>query len=118
MFKKFLALLLTLAAASAFAAVDVNKASQAELESVKGVGPAVSGRILEERKKSDFKDWNDLVARVKGVGEHNAAKFSDGGLTVNGVGYKAADEKPAKKSKNTKAENAKAPATKASDAKK
>ena len=56
MFKKFLVVLAALFAAAAFAAVDVNKATQAELEAVKGIGPVISGKILEERKKGSFKD--------------------------------------------------------------
>ena len=90
MFKKFLVALAALIAATAFAAVDANKASQAELESVKGIGPVISTLIINERKKGDFKDWNDMVVRVKGVGEKNAAKFSEGGLTVNGAAYAGA----------------------------
>lgn len=77
--------LLSLFAASAFAAVDLNKADQAQLESIKGIGPAMSSAILAERKKGDFKDWNDFMQRVKGVGPGNSAKFSQGGLTVNGT---------------------------------
>jgi len=68
MLKKILAGLLAFIAAAAFAAVDVNKASQAELEAIKGIGPAISGKILEARKASPFKDWQDLIDRVKGVG--------------------------------------------------
>ena len=75
---------------SAFAAVDLNQASQAELESIKGIGPAMSGRMLDERKNGTFKNWSDLVDRVKGVGAGNAAKFSKDGLTVNGGTYEAA----------------------------
>ena len=52
MFKKLLAFLAAMTVAVAFAAVDVNKATPAELDSVKGIGPAISGRILEERKKA------------------------------------------------------------------
>jgi competence protein ComEA len=70
--------------------VDANKATQAELETVKGIGPGLSGKILAERKKGDFKDWDDLVARVGGVGSGNAAKFSGAGLTVNGAAYAGA----------------------------
>lgn len=95
MLKKLLVLMLALFAAAAFAAVDVNKATQAELESVKGIGPAISGKILEERKKGAFKDWPDLVDRVKGVGEGNAARFSTEGLTVNGGAFAGAPAKPA-----------------------
>lgn len=69
----------------AFAAVDVNKADQAALDSIKGIGPALSSAILEERKKGNFKDWNDLQTRVKGIGDKSSEKFSDAGLTVNGA---------------------------------
>ena len=90
MFKKLLAVLAALFAAAAFAAVDVNKATQAELEAIKGIGPAIAGKILDERKKGSFKDWPDLIDRVKGVGEGNAAKFSADGLTVGGSTFKGA----------------------------
>ena len=96
MIKKLLFALLTVFAAAAFAGVDANKADQATLETVKGIGPAISGKIIEERKKSPFKDWADMVDRVKGIGEGNAAKFSTEGLTVNGAAFKGAPaSKPA-----------------------
>jgi competence protein ComEA len=69
----------------AFADVDVNKADQAALDGVKGIGPAKSKAILAERAKGgNFKDWADFEGRVKGIGEKNAIKLSDAGLTVNG----------------------------------
>lgn len=103
MFKKILAALAMLYAALSWAAVDVNTASAADLDSVKGIGPAMSARILDERKKAPFKDWADLKARVKGVGDKSAAKLSEAGLTVGGASYpgakparaKAAAQKPA-----------------------
>jgi len=97
MFKKLLAFFAAMTVAVAFAAVDVNKATPAELDGIKGIGPAVSGRIIDERKKGNFKSWEDFIARVKGIGEGNAAKFSAGGLTVGGAGYKGAAAAPAKK---------------------
>lgn len=87
MIKSLLGLLLALSVSLAWAAVDINKANQADLESVKGIGPAMSAKILEERKKAPFKDWPDLIERVGGVGPGNAAKFSANGLTVNGSGF-------------------------------
>ncbi len=90
MLKKFLAIIAMLYAVAAFAAVEVNKANAADLDSIKGIGPAVSTKILDERKKGKFKDWNDFIERVKGIGEGNAAKFSNEGLTVNGAGFKGA----------------------------
>jgi len=68
----------------AFAQVDVNKADAAALDSVKGIGPAKSKAILEERTKGPFKDWNDLEVRVKGIGPKNAMRMSEAGLQVNG----------------------------------
>ena len=97
MLKKILALVVMLYAAVCFAAVDVNKASAAELDSIKGIGPAISTKILDERKKGNFKDWNDFILRVKGVGEGNAAKFSTQGLTVDGAAFKGAAAAPAAK---------------------
>jgi competence protein ComEA len=122
MIKRLLAALFALIAATAFAAVDVNKATQAELEAIKGIGPSISGKILDERKKGNFKDWPDLVERVKGVGDGNAAKFSTEGLTVNGQGFSGAAApaaKPAAKSADKPAKAAAAdkaaPAASAAD---
>ncbi|MES2116758.1 MAG: helix-hairpin-helix domain-containing protein [Pseudomonadota bacterium] len=96
MFKKLLLAVATLIATMsfAFAQVEVNKADAAALDSVKGIGPAKSKAIIEERSKGgDFKDWADLEKRVKGIGEKNAVKLSEAGLQVNG---KAKDGAPAK----------------------
>jgi competence protein ComEA len=93
----------------AFAQVDVNKANQAELDGVKGIGPAKSKAIIEERKKGgNFKDWADFQKRVKGVGDKNSVKLSQAGLTVNGESKPGAPaSKDAKKEakKDTKTES-------------
>ena len=101
MLKKALALLLSLAATLAMAAVDVNTASEADLDSIKGIGPGTSGKMLEARKAGKFKDWTDLIERVPGIGDKRAAKLSAEGLTVNGAKYQpaAAAEKAAPKAK-------------------
>ena len=109
MLKKLLVLLSLCCAALAYAAVDVNQASEAELDGIKGIGPSISGKILDERKKGAYKDWPDLIERVKGVGEGNAAKFSAEGLTVNGGSYNgapAATTKKEPKAKKAKADKA------------
>ena len=116
MLKKLLAALVMSWATLSFAAVDVNTASAAELDSVKGIGPGMSTRIMDERKKAPFKDWADLISRVKGVGNKNAAKFSTGGLTVNGAGYAGASAAPAAKGAAKPAIAAKAPSTPAAPA--
>jgi competence protein ComEA len=90
MFRILAAFILAVFAFAAQAAVDANKASQAELETVKGIGPGLSGKILDARKSGAFKDWNDLVERVGGVGPGNAARFSQAGLTVNNTAYNTA----------------------------
>jgi competence protein ComEA len=80
---------LALVGANVYAAVDVNRASQAELEQVKGIGPGLSGKIIKAREAGSFKDWGDFVGRVGGVGNGNAAKFSQAGLTVGGSAFDA-----------------------------
>ena len=96
MFKKLLAFFAAMSLVAAFAAVDVNKASEAELDGLKGIGPVTTKLIISERKKGEFKNWDDFVTRVKGVGDKNAAKFSAEGLTVGGASYPGAAAKPAK----------------------
>jgi competence protein ComEA len=111
MLKKLLAVVLMLYTALAMAAVDVNKATDAQLDSVKGIGPATTKLIAAERKKGEFKDWQDFIDRVKGVGDARAAKLSAEGLTVNGKAYKNAaasnkDEKSAAKDDKKEAKTA------------
>ena len=89
MIRRLIAALLAFVASAAFAAIDINKATQADLESIKGIGPMISTKILDERKKGGpFKDWSDVIARVKGIGEGNASKFSADGLTVNDKAFR------------------------------
>ncbi|MDM0104463.1 helix-hairpin-helix domain-containing protein [Variovorax sp. J22R24] len=93
MLKKILAVSAMLFAAASWAAVDANKASDAELDSIKGIGPALSKRIVEERKQGEFKDWPDFMSRVKGVKEKAASRLSGEGLTVNGQTFSNAPTK-------------------------
>ncbi len=104
MFKKILAFFAAMSLVAAFAAVDVNKATDAELDSIKGIGPVTSKLITSERKKGEFKSWEDFVTRVKGVGDKSAAQFSAEGLTVSGKAYTGAGaaEAKAKASADTK----------------
>ena len=64
-------------------AVDVNQATEAELDGIKGLGPASTARILKARETGPFKSWADLMARVKGIKPATAGKLSTNGLTVN-----------------------------------
>lgn len=80
----FVALSLSLAAGLA-AAVDVNTADQAALESVKGLGPVKSKAIIDERTKNGpFKDADDLATRVKGLGTKSVGHLEENGLTIGG----------------------------------
>ena len=85
-------------ATAAFAAdagpVELNRASEAELDGLKGIGPALSRRILEARDQGPFQDWNDFLGRVSGVGPRAAARLSQEGLRVNGQTFDAAQGKP------------------------
>ncbi|UMR33176.1 helix-hairpin-helix domain-containing protein [Massilia sp. MB5] len=72
------------------------KPTMAALDSVKGLGPAKTKAILDERNKNgEFKDWADLEKRVKGIGAKSAAKLSEAGLQVNGKALDGAAAKPA-----------------------
>lgn len=88
MLKKLVLLLaaLVVSMSAAFAAaVDVNTADQATLESVKGLGPVKSKAIIDERTKNGpFKDASDLANRVKGLGVKSVTKLEAQGLTVSG----------------------------------
>ncbi|MGF6633434.1 ComEA family DNA-binding protein [Paraburkholderia sp. MM6662-R1] len=67
------------------AAVEVNTADQATLESVKGIGPVHAKAILAERAKNGpFKNADDLAARVKGIGQKSVENLEAAGLTING----------------------------------
>ena len=87
MLKKLLMLCLAfmVSIGAAFAAVDVNTADQAALESVKGLGPVKSKAIVDERTKNGpFKDADDLATRVKGLGTKSVATLEQNGLTIGG----------------------------------
>lgn len=69
------------------AAVELNTASRAQIEAVKGIGPDLADRLLAERGRRAFTDWRDLMARVKGVRRASALRLSAEGLTVNGSAF-------------------------------
>lgn len=71
----------------AFAAVNLNTATQSELESVKGVGPAKAKAIIKYREtKGGFKHIEDL-GNVKGFGKAMIERLKDE-LTVDAEAVK------------------------------
>jgi len=75
-----------LLAASGLAAatpINVNTATQSELESIKGIGPSKAKTIIAERLDGGhFQDANDLQKRVRGIGMKSVEKMVDNGLTI------------------------------------
>ena len=66
-----------LVAGSAFAAVNINTATKAELEALPDIGPARAQAIIDYRTKNGaFKSADDLK-KVDGVGDKNFAEMKD-----------------------------------------
>lgn len=76
--------------AFAGAPVDLNSANQAQLETVKGIGPVKAKAIIEYRTKhGPFKNVDDLQ-KVTGFGKASVAKLRD---EISVSGAKPADVK-------------------------
>jgi len=77
-----------------FAAVDLNSATQAQLESVNGIGPVKAKAIIEYRAKSgSFKTVDDLD-KVPGFGKKTVDNVR-AEVTVGSTAPKAGKAKPA-----------------------
>ena len=71
--------------------VNLNTATQAELETLPGVGAKMAARIIEYRqKKGPFKKIEELM-NVQGIGEKNFLKLKPQ-LTVGAAGTNAAGQ--------------------------
>ena len=81
-----LAVAASCASGAAFAAVDANSASVDALRTVRGVGPRIAQRIVDERRRGPYASLDDLQARVRGVGPGSARKMAAAGLTVGRTG--------------------------------
>lgn len=80
------AVVLGLAWAGVSLALDANTATQDELQTIHGVGPALSARIVEARRVRPFTDLDDLKTRVRGVGDANLRRMREAGLRVGPSG--------------------------------
>jgi competence protein ComEA len=61
----------------AWAQVDLNHAKEMDLDGLNGVGPTMTREIMRERQKTPFRDWADVMQRVKGIGPKKAASLSE-----------------------------------------
>jgi competence protein ComEA len=74
---KGLLVLAALVAFPAFAAVNINTATQSELEAVKGLGPAKAKAIIVYRESNgNFKNLDELD-NVKGFGKASVEKLKE-----------------------------------------
>lgn len=88
--KHALALGLWLCASLASAqTLDIAQAREIDLDGLRGLGPATTQIILQERERQPFRDWQDLMRRVPGLGPKKAAQLSEQGLRVQGQPYPA-----------------------------
>jgi competence protein ComEA len=63
--------------ATAFAsAININTATQMDLETLPGIGPAKAEAIIAYRKVHKFESVDDL-AKVKGIGEKSMVKLKE-----------------------------------------
>ena len=76
--KLFLIMILSfLFSGIAFAAVNINTASQAELESLQGIGPAKAKAIIEYREKNGSFASIDDLGKVSGIGSGTIKQLHD-----------------------------------------
>lgn len=92
--RSLVAALLGLAAAGALA-LEINTASEADLDAIDGCGPATTARILAARRQGAFADWADLMRRVKGIRAATAARWAAQGVTVAGQSWPPPPASPA-----------------------
>ena len=73
--------------------LDIAQAREIDLDGLRGLGPATTRLILQERERQPFRDWKDLMQRTPGMGPKKAAQLSEQGLRVQGQPYPAAPQR-------------------------
>lgn len=85
--RRLFCMLLCLLAAPAFAVLDLNSATEAELDALPGVGPSRAQAIIEHRTKNGPFTSVDELRNVKGIGDKTFAELKP--LLVVGAGAPA-----------------------------
>ena len=62
--------------------VEVNTATEDQLQSLRGIGPAMAARILAERSRAPFRSLADFDERVKGIGPASLRRLIADGLVL------------------------------------
>lgn len=73
----FIMMLTFLFAGSTFAAVNLNTATQAELEALQGIGPAKAKAIVEYREQNGLFASIDDLEKVAGIGSATIKQLRD-----------------------------------------
>lgn len=64
-------------------AIDANRATAEQLQTLRGIGPAMAARIIAERERHPFASLDDLARRVRGVGVRRLRQWQEAGLLVS-----------------------------------
>jgi competence protein ComEA len=68
-------------------AVDINQATAAQLEGLRGIGPRTADIIVRERERGGrFESLDDLTERERGIGQKKAQALQAAGLTIGAAG--------------------------------
>jgi len=62
--------------------VEINTATDEQLQSLRGIGPAMAARIIAERARAPFSSLADFDERVKGVGTITLRRWVTDGLVL------------------------------------
>ena len=64
--------------------VNVNIATVAQLETLKGIGPKTAALIVSERERAGpYVSFQDFAERIRGIGPKRAAALREAGATVS-----------------------------------